>query len=151
MQYEVLSHRDATWRVGETKAERVDRTRVHAPVAVEQRYPETYPGRVISVRAVADVESGKLPSLRKMSDRDHPVVVLDLDTAGRAALSSRLQKVVGGRPEPVTFDDRWGAVAPTLRKQFDKPEDIEAYLKAHLFWSWLHIEGHSLNIPVALL
>ena len=126
MQYEILFHRDVPWRVGEKTAERARRMRDRTPVAVEDRYPETYPGRVISVRIQRDVILGKLPSLRNMADKDHLFLVLDLDKSQRDALSSRRRKIVAGRAERVTFDDRHGALASTLRSQFTDPEAAEA-------------------------
>ena len=126
MKYEVLYHRDAPWRVGETKAERVERMRSRTPLATADRYPNCYPGQVISIRALCDVAQGRLPSLSNMADKDNIVVVLDLDKKGREALAGRGRKIVAGRPERVTFEDRHGATAQTLRAQFADAEAAEA-------------------------
>lgn len=126
MKYEVLRHVREQWRVGETKSGRVARLRSPSPLTAEQRYPDGYAGKVISVRAVRDVAQGRLPSLRNMEDKEHEVSVLDLTSKQRERLSSRRDKLVGGKILRVTFDDRHGALASILRKQFDDVEAAEA-------------------------
>jgi hypothetical protein len=152
VRYEILFHRTAPWLVGETTEERDLRRRTafltteptsgaKAP-GTENReegdtgrqYPDTYPGRVISVRDVRDVKSGKLPSLANMADRDRQCVELDLDAKARAALACRTQKVsssvnsagsVVNSLSPVTFNDRHGAVAARLRERHADAEQWE--------------------------
>jgi hypothetical protein len=184
VRYEILCHAAPSWLVGETSEGRDARFRtafltaedvepngtpfsaLSASSAVEDagvRYPGDYAGRVIAVRAEADVESGRLPSLKQMSSKVWPIVTLDLTDGEVRGLASRRSKILtaevaehaengeavptapdGGRsPDEavpfsassapsavsvvaVTFDDRWGALAATLRRQFDGPEEAEA-------------------------
>ncbi len=130
---EVLLHRDTSWRVGETKAERVARRRDRTLVASDERYPGSFPGQVISVRRVGARSKSRrqaratklLPSLRNMADKDHLSVVLDISPAQRASLASGRSKIVNDSVAPVTFNNRHGAIAPILRKQFADVEDAE--------------------------
>ncbi len=126
MQYEVLYHAREAWKVGETKAERVERFRLARALATAERYPDCYRGMIISVRSQRDVILGKLPSLRNMADKDHKVIVLDLVPQQRAALASRRRKIVAGREQDVTFDDRHGATTISLLNAFGSIEAAEA-------------------------
>jgi len=126
--YEVLYHHAAVWKVGETKTEREARFReVSASLATEERYPGCYAGRIISSRRVRDVIQKRRPSLREMSSKDWLVVTLDLSPAEVNAVACGGAKIVGDALANVTFEDRWGAVAPVLRRQFRSPEEVEAY------------------------
>jgi len=130
MFYEVLYHRTAPWLVGEKKEEREARFRRKTrALAVAERYPGSYAGRVISIRPVAATRRKRkpLPSLKQMSDKDRPVVVLDLTPAQARAVSCKGAKIVGGKLANVTFEDRHGVIALVLRKQFAHPEEVEAY------------------------
>jgi len=128
MLHEILYHRTAPWLVGEKKEEREVRFREEPrALAVEERFPGSYAGRVISIRPVRDVIQKRLPSLKEMASKDWPVVVLDLSPAEANAVACGGAKIVDGKLANVTFEDRHGAVAPMLRKQFAHPEEIEAY------------------------
>ena len=125
MKYEVLYHRTAPWLPGETTPQRDARMRTRDLPDVAECYPDNYPGKIISVRKVRDVVQGKLPTLKNMADKDRLFAIVDLDVEGRAALASHRRKIKGGRVEPVTFEDRHGATAATLRLQFGDAEDAE--------------------------
>ena len=125
MEYQVLYETEPAWLVGETTAEREERLNAGTPCITDDCYRGNYGGRVTSIRAVRDVIQGRFPSLQNMSDKDHPMVVLDLDEDGRADVASRRLKIVDGKSEPVTFDDRWGAIAQVLHAQFEDPEATE--------------------------
>jgi hypothetical protein len=53
------------------------------------------------------------------------VAELDLAEDDVAALRTRAQKISRSGLWPVSFDDRWGAVAKTLRDNIDDPEEAE--------------------------
>ncbi|MHC5056716.1 MAG: hypothetical protein ACYTKD_18675 [Planctomycetota bacterium] len=121
MKYEVLYRAAPSWLVGETSEERDARLRRtvftaevaesaedtepdvtsssarSASSAVEDagvRYPGDYAGRVIAIRPVADVESGRLPSLKQMSSKARPVVMLELTDEEVRGLASRRMKIL---------------------------------------------------------
>ena len=113
------------WIVGETKAERVERMRSDVETTSDQWYPGTYPRRVCSIRKLADVESGKLPSLSDMAGDMLSVRVLDVTEEQYQAASESKVKVKGQTLVPITFRDRFGAVAKKLYARHADPEAWE--------------------------
>jgi len=137
VRYSVLYREAPAWHVGETTDARNARGFTATPDA--GHYPDDYAGKVIAVKpADHNWSKGDLSGGRR-------VVTLDLTNDERARLASRVMKIgtaedaehvtgpaVAVPPKVpfsassacsavqavVTFDDRWGAVAPTLRKQF---------------------------------
>jgi len=148
VKHEVLYQKSVPWLPGETTPQREARLTMGRDVASAECYPGSYPGRVISLCPVGSDR----PSLRNMADKDRLCVVLDLSDEERQGLASRQRKIslttestehtekgvipIGSSSVPsvssvvktavVSFEDRWGAVAPTLRRQFEKPEEVEA-------------------------
>ena len=124
MLHEVLYHAEPSWLIGESGEERYARVGAleHKSALVAERYPGVFSGQVISKRAVADIASGKLPSLRGMASREWPVIELDLPDESASAGN---WKILDGKLEPVTFDDRFGAVAVKLRERSADPETWE--------------------------
>ena len=124
---EVLHQRPGrpSWEVGETKAERVERMRSDAESDSSRWYRDSYPRRIVSTRSVADVESGKLPSLRNMAGDMLGVRVMDLTAEDLKAARSGTMKVKGNGLVPVTFDERLGAIAVKLHERHADPEQWE--------------------------
>ena len=127
MLYEVLSQNPQRppRLVGETKEERVERMRSDVTPPSSRWYPGSYPQRVCSVRSVADVKSGKLPSLRNMAGDMLSFQVMNLDEDQRQGAATKTLKVSGDSLTPVNFDDRFGAVAVKLRERNADPEQWE--------------------------
>lgn len=123
--WKVLYFDQAAWKVGEVESDRDTRLRARAAVAPTDRYPGDYPGRVISViPAPHEFSPGDL------ADPNRRVVTLSLTDSERASLASRLSKVALGAlgdlaVDAVSFDHRWGRLAPVLRRNFDDAEKAE--------------------------
>jgi len=124
---EVLFHRTASWTIGETQEQCWNRMRSIDVTASVDCYPDEYPGKVISVRPVADIVEKGLPSLMQMADKDRPCVTLDLTDAEIAGLSTRTRKIDAEteRPVAVTLDDRHGAILSDLVEKYGSREAVE--------------------------
>lgn len=124
---EILHQRPGrpSWLVGETKAERVERMASTDEPDSSRWYRNSYPRRIVSMRSVADVESGKLPSLSNMAGDFLRVRIIDMTEEERQGAASGKLKVQGNHLVPVTFDDRLGAVATKLRERHADPETWE--------------------------
>ncbi len=57
---------------------------------------------------------GKGATLENEADEDRPVVILDLTVSDASLLGARRLKIVDAVPVPVTFEDKWGAIATDL-------------------------------------
>lgn len=91
--YQVLYRTRPAWEVGETG----------------EHYPGDYAGIVISVMK-ADHAWGP----GDLKDPARQVATLDLTDDEASKLRGRVSKMLERQPLPVTFDDRWGAVAVAL-------------------------------------
>ncbi len=113
MQYRVLYRSGPAWEVGANTPQ----------IIPGSHYPGDYSGQVVSVKKLdhrftpGDLAGGRV------------AIELDLTESQQDDLRSRRGKlaVVLGLPAivPVTFDDRWGEVASTLRANLDDPEQAE--------------------------
>ena len=95
------------------------------PAGPDYHYLDDYAGKIDSIVAVEDVESGKETSLRRMEAKDHPVIEIDITEEQRHGVANKTLKIQGGKLVPVTFADRFGAVAALLREQHADPEAWE--------------------------
>jgi hypothetical protein len=122
MKVEALIREAPAWLVGEgveSPDHLLDRDglrTIPVPEGPDDHYPDDYVGKVIAVRPAgwrwteADLAGGRR------------FVTLDVTEQERGWLSSRTAKIIGGKRVPVTFDDRWGAVAPFLENAFGSRE-----------------------------
>jgi hypothetical protein len=123
MLHEVLYQACPIWLVGESKQDAASRRTAQIDSVPQGQYPNDYAGRVVSIRRSG--RKGKGPSLRRMAGDVMQVVELDLSLEDVTALRTRTQKIGSENLLPVTFDDRWGAVAKILRENLDDPEAAE--------------------------
>jgi hypothetical protein len=92
-----------------------------------ERYPNDYRGRIISV-----IGEGRRFNSADVADPSRMAVTLELTDDEAASLKKRTAKIGDALDiVPVTFDDRWGAIAETLRANIDKTEAAE-YADAEL-------------------
>jgi hypothetical protein len=123
--WKVLHRRRPAWLAGEVERDRDERVRLSpfAPLAPDEaHYHGDYAGFVVSV-----IPAERSFSAGDLADPNRAVVELELTDSELAVLRRRESRIVAGRLEPVTFDQRWGAIAPVLRRNF---EDLEAAEKA---------------------
>jgi hypothetical protein len=121
--WKILYRRRPAWLTGEDERDRDARARLSDLAALaldEAHYPGDYAGFVVSV-----IPADRDFTAAELADPNRAVVELDLDAEGLAALRRRESRILAGRPEPVTFEHRWGAIAPVLRRNFEDPEAVE--------------------------
>ena len=122
MLYNLLYYEQAPWKIGEHEDDRKLRLARGDAVDFADLYPGSYAGWITSViPATRDFSPGELA---------HPCrAVLELDLTAEELSSVRRREccVVAGALEPVTFDQRQGAIASGLRAAFQDPEDLEAH------------------------
>ena len=121
MNYEVLYFAKPPWLIDETQEARDERVCSGRAADAAECYPGDYAGRVSAVKPAGYAwRSGDL------ADPCRRLVTLELDEDGRQGAASKTLKLAGDRLVPVTFDDRWGAVAVKLRERHPDPEAWEA-------------------------
>jgi hypothetical protein len=121
MKYRVLFRTCPAWKVGERDVDAEKRRARAGNVLDAERYPGDYMGQVISV-----IPADKQFSAGDVADPSRAVMTLSLSEEEYDALRTRAHKVGADRRFiDVTFEDRWGAVAETLRSNIDNPEAAE--------------------------
>lgn len=110
-----------SWFKGESQDQAEARRRESvAPGVAADRYPHDYAGQVLAALPMERAfGSGDL------ADPSRRAAVVDVTDDAIAGLRSGTLKLLNGRPHPVTFDDRWGAVGLGLKARGYTEAEIE--------------------------
>lgn len=118
--YWVCFQRCPYWLTGESTRDVWARRKASTVGTEAQRYPDDYPGRIVSV-----VDGSKeRPGWTRGELTD--AIKLDLTPAQYAAAGSRQVKVVAGALVPVAVADRFGAATAVLLTKYSEAELVAA-------------------------
>jgi hypothetical protein len=121
MKYRVLFQTCPIWKPGELDVDAEPRRVRQEDASAAERYPNDYRGRIISV-----IGEGRRFNSADVADPSRMAVTLELTEDEAASLKRRTAKIGDALDVvPVTFNDRWGAIAETLRANIDKIEAAE--------------------------
>ena len=119
--YWIVFWKTPPWLVGETKEHAADRRQALPPCNSDEQYPDVYPGKIRQV----------LPAIKDRPSEDEHVgvaLVSLTDSQAVAAGQNRI-KFIDGQIEGVTFEDRFGATASSVRAQYGEEVALQAVNK----------------------
>ena len=119
--YWVVHRKRPLWSVGETKEDAYKRRTAPVPIVLQdaERYPEDYAGRIQTLIPATEDRPGWASDI-------FGAIVVDLTTTQIQSCWRRESKVIGDKLLPVTFEDKYGAIASTLLDKYSSTDVLEA-------------------------